>query len=85
MRLAFGDFDMTPSVAAPPLIATTSFATEFTDPPNLSKNAAAEPAGRRCGRKNLMKAHEFCRPGRMAYDVVSCKPDLNSLPVNASP
>ena len=43
MRLAFGDFDMTPSVAAPPLIATMSFATEFTDPPNLSKNAAALP------------------------------------------
>jgi hypothetical protein len=36
MRLAFGDFDMTPSVAALLLIATMSFATGFTDSPNLS-------------------------------------------------
>jgi hypothetical protein len=54
MRLAFGDFDMTPSVTASPLIATMSFATEFTDPPNLSKT----PLPRRGPPLELQKFNE---------------------------
>ncbi len=84
MRLAFGDFDMTPSVAALPLIATMSNATELTDPPNTFAKC------HRLRRGPLMEPEKFneskwtlSTPGRMAYHVASCKPDLNSLPVNA--